>query len=450
MDAQAIQKASGVTDENLGRKTNAVSGEAIKARQLQGSVVTTEPFDNLRMTVQSQGQKVLSLIEQFYTEEKVLRLTGAQGGIEWVKVNQPEVQPDGSVRWINDVTSSMADFVVAEADYAGTLRQVMFDALSQISQRLPPEIALKLLRMAFEFSDLPNKAEIVQEIRRMTGEPDPNKEMSPEEQQQAQQQAQMQAEAMQIQREQAMAVLEEQRAKAREINARAEKALAEVESMRMGGDADLNARIEQAVTQVREQAATQIEQLSSQLAKMTASNEAAILKVRTDADTQQEVARIQANATVQVAEIERASDVTLQALTTRMEALSKLASEVQGTVSKLEKRSIEDDATDKAEAKVAAAAAPAQAAAPAAPADPAAAMPPMTINVSVGAGAGLAGGEIKKTVEIKKDKAGKVLGAEVTEVMTKVKKIAVDRDASGQISGASVTEDTPEGEPDGK
>ena len=48
LDAQTIQRVSGVNNENLGRQTNAVSGEAIKARQLQGSVGTTEPFDNLR------------------------------------------------------------------------------------------------------------------------------------------------------------------------------------------------------------------------------------------------------------------------------------------------------------------------------------------------------------------------------------------------------------------
>jgi hypothetical protein len=99
--AQSIQKSAGVGNENLGRQTNAISGEAIKARQLQGSVVTTEPFDNLRLATQIQGEKQLSLVEQFYTEEKVIRLTGSRGALQWVRINQPEVQPDGSVRWIN-------------------------------------------------------------------------------------------------------------------------------------------------------------------------------------------------------------------------------------------------------------------------------------------------------------------------------------------------------------
>jgi len=231
------------------------------------------------------------------------------------------MQADGSVRWINDITASMADFVVSEADYAGTLRQVMFDAMTQLSQRLPPELALKFLRMAFQFSDLPNKTEIVDELRRMTGEPDPARQQDPQEQQMAQQQAAMQQEAMQLQRESAMAALDEQQAKAREINARAEKLMAETEQLRMGAGAEAQGQLAAAVAQVREQAAAEIETLSNRLAKATADNTAALLKIKTDADTAHESARLQAEAKVRVAEIQRASDKALEKLNQRIDEL---------------------------------------------------------------------------------------------------------------------------------
>jgi len=327
-DAQSIQKNAGVTDENLGRKTNAISGEAIKARQMQGSVVLTEPFDNERYAVQAQGEKQTSNIEQFYTEEKVLRLTGSAGPLEWVKINQPEVQPDGSVRFLNDVTSSKADFIVSEADHAGTLRQVMFDSLNQIAQRLPPELALRLLQMAYEYSDLPNKDAIAEKIRSMTGEPKADGKMTPEEQAKAEQGAQMQAEAVQMQREQAMAVLEEQRAKSREINARAEKLLAEVEQIRLGaGQGVDDGRLAQAVAQVREEAASQIDDLSQKLAKATSTGERDILKIRTDADTAEQVARIQAEASVRSAEISADQDKTFKALMERLDTIETMFNE---------------------------------------------------------------------------------------------------------------------------
>lgn len=317
LDAQSIQKSAGVSNENLGRQTNAVSGEAIKARQLQGSVVTTEPFDNLRYAVQVQGEKQLSLSEQFYTEEKVIRLTGARGALEWVKVNQPEVQTDGSVRWINDITASQGDFVVAEQDYAGTLRQVMFDSLQNMAQRLPPELAMRMMIIAMEFSDLPNKDQISDELRRITGERDPNKEMTPEELQRQQEQMAMQAEALQMQREQAMTALEEGRAKVREINARAAK----LESEAAGSGEGMDPSVEAAIRHVQSQAAEQIDRLSAQLAKAQSELANRTMQIGRDADIKLETARIDADSRVRVAEIQAKSDKQIAALEQRFESI---------------------------------------------------------------------------------------------------------------------------------
>lgn len=312
LDAQSIQKSAGVSQENMGRQTNAVSGQAIKARQDQGSVVTTEPFDNLRFATQVSGEKQLSLSEQFYTEEKVIRLTGAKGAIEWVKINAPEQQPDGSVRFINDITASTADFVVSETDYAGTMRQVMFDALNQMAVRLPPDISLRLMTIAMEFSDLPNKDQVAEQFRKLTGERDENKPMTPEEQAQQESQMQAQAESLQMQRESAMAALDEQRAKVREINARAAKL--ESDAAMSGWNAQGTADMQSAIMQVRQEAAQEIDRLSEALRKAQADLANQTLRIRTDADTKLEVARIDANAKREVADIQAQSDRAIAAL----------------------------------------------------------------------------------------------------------------------------------------
>jgi len=315
LDAQSIQKSAGVSQENLGRQTNAVSGEAIKARQLQGSVVTTEPFDNLRLAVQIQGEKQLSLVEQFYTEEKVVRLTGAKGAIDWVKINQPELQADGSVRFINDITASAADFIVSEADYAGTMRQVMFDALNQLATRLPPEVALRLMTIAMDFSDLPNKDEVADQIRKLTGERDPNKPMTPEEAQQMQQQMQAQAEALEMQRQQAMLALQEQQAKVRELTAKAMKLEAEAQAAMAGdGGQQMQGEIQRAMAQVRAQADQEIERLTEALRKAQSELANRTMQIRSDADAKLEAARIEADAKVRMAEIQAASDQKIAAL----------------------------------------------------------------------------------------------------------------------------------------
>jgi hypothetical protein len=312
LDAQSIQQSVGVADENLGRQTNAVSGEAIKARQIQGSVVTTEPFDNLRFATQVQGQKHVSLTEQFYSAPKVIRLVGTKGAIEWVRVNEPEVAEDGSVRFLNDITASQSDFIVSEQDYAGTLRQVMFDALNNLAARLPPEVSLRLMTMAFEFSDLPNKDEIADQFRKLTGERDPNKEPTPEEQAQMQQQAQAQAEALQMQREQAITALEEQKAKVREINARAAKLEAEAQSQGNAQGAGLDLQTQAATSAEIERLTGELQRAQAELADQT-------LKINKDADTRIETARIETASREKVAEIQAASNERLASISRRME-----------------------------------------------------------------------------------------------------------------------------------
>jgi hypothetical protein len=323
LDAQSIQKSVGVNNENLGRQTNAVSGEAIKARQMQGSVSTTEPFDNLRYAVQTQGEKQLSLVEQFYSEAKVVRLTGSRGAIEWIKINQPEQMDDGSVRYINDITASMADFVVAEQDYAGTLRQVMFDGITAMAQRLPPEVALRLFVIAMEFSDLPNKDEISDAFRRITGDRDPNKEMTPEEAQQAEQQMQAQAEALQMQRESATLALEEQRAKVEKLNAEAAKIMSEAQ----GGNG-MEPEYEQALRQIQEQAAAKLEAMADQLRKVQMDAANKTMAINRDADVKIEAARIDASSRERVAEIQNAAAKQMDSLMARLDEMNKAMGEV--------------------------------------------------------------------------------------------------------------------------
>jgi len=181
-DVQHIRNVGGVTAENLGRQTNANSGKAITARQEQGGVVTTAPFDNMHFAMQLVGEMELSNVEQFYTDEKVVRILGDRGGAKYIELNK--MQDDGSV--LNDITKFQADFVISEQDYRSSLRQAMFESMFDIVGKLAvlnPQIALNMLDLVVEMADLPNKDELVQRIRQMNGMRDPDEEITPEQQQ---------------------------------------------------------------------------------------------------------------------------------------------------------------------------------------------------------------------------------------------------------------------------
>ena len=306
--AQSIQKTAGINNENLGRSTNAVSGAAIEARQTQGAVGTTEPFDNLRFAIQIQGEKQLSLIEQFYSEPKVVRLTGARGALDWLKINQPEPQPDGSVRYLNDITASQADFVVSEQDYSGTMRQHMAESLNTMAAKLPPELAMRLLRISIEFSDLPNRKEIVEEIRKLTGEQDPNKKLTPEEQQAQQQQGQQQAESLQMHQQQTTLMMEEQKAKVAKLHAEAQKIMSE---------SGASQAIDQGAMHLQSQAAEQIDQLAQQLAKA----QLELANKLQESTTRLEIARMDNDAKLRIAEISALSSASIADLEAKMTLL---------------------------------------------------------------------------------------------------------------------------------
>jgi uncharacterized protein YheU (UPF0270 family) len=178
-NVQHIRNVSGITAENLGRQTNASSGVAITARQEQGSVSTTQMFDNLRYAVQLVGEIELSNVEQFYTEQKVVRITGEKGQPKYEEINVPD--ENGNI--INDITQFQTDFVVSEQDFRSTLRQAMFESLFDITGRLAqmnPQVALNLLDLVVDMADLPNKQQLVDRIRSINGQADPDAEESPE------------------------------------------------------------------------------------------------------------------------------------------------------------------------------------------------------------------------------------------------------------------------------
>ncbi len=213
-----IQQVGGVTDELLGRTTNAVSGIAVQKRQEQGSLATNKPFDNLRLACQMQGELQLSLLEQFCDQKKTFRITNMRGSPEYLAIN------DGLPE--NEITRTKADFVISEADWRATMRQAAAEQLMDMISKMPPQVGMMLLDLAVESMDLPNREEIAKRIRSVTGQVDPDEtEPTPE----MMQQEQAKQEAAMFQKEMAMTELAGKKADVDKKVADAKRALAAAE-----------------------------------------------------------------------------------------------------------------------------------------------------------------------------------------------------------------------------
>lgn len=217
-DIAFSQTASGVTDELQGKETNAQSGIAVQRRQEQGMMSTAKLFDNLRLSFQVEGEKVLSLIEQYFDEQKIFRITNERGTPEFVTIN------DGLPE--NDIVRTKADFVVFESEWRASIRQAQAEKLAEMMQNMPPEVSIVLMDLVVEAMDIPNAEEIVKRIRQINGQRDPDAtEMTPEEMQAEQ----AKAEQQQMQKQMLEAELRTKLAEAGKTEAEMEEAMAKAE-----------------------------------------------------------------------------------------------------------------------------------------------------------------------------------------------------------------------------
>lgn len=216
----AIRTGSGITGENRGLDTNAVSGKAVNAKQEQGSLLTHELFDHALLARQIEGEITLSLIEQFMTQPKVIAVAGERAKFEHIAIN--EVDPVTGQK-TNDVTARASRFVIGEQAWNRSLAESAFQETMQLLSQLAPvapNVVMAVLDLVFEFHpSLPNKQAMLQRIRQVTGQQDPDGKMTPEQEQAKQQQEAMAKAQFEAQMAQLQADIKEAQAKGVKLEA---------------------------------------------------------------------------------------------------------------------------------------------------------------------------------------------------------------------------------------
>lgn len=183
-DKSYMREVSGVTTENMGGPSNAISGVAVANRAAQGQVVSAEVFDNYSMALQTLGEIKLAVAEQFVTEEKSIRVLNSKGAPEFTIINST----DEAGNPLNPITESRHDFKIVIQDFRETARQAASADLIELFKQLAPvapELVAGCVDLLVESSDAPQAEEIAKRLRAMTGAKRDDEEMTPEEKQQA-------------------------------------------------------------------------------------------------------------------------------------------------------------------------------------------------------------------------------------------------------------------------
>lgn len=206
---------SGVNEGMLGHTPQNISGKVVESKKQAGQSQLQIPFDNLERTRMFLGRIVLSIIQDYFTEERVLRYTASDApDDEELIMNQ--VTAAGQI--VNDVSLGRYDVVVStrpkqdvETDYQ--FAELM--ALKQVGVLIPDWHII-------EKSHVENRYQIAEETKKLAG-----MSPSPEEVELAQLNQQIDIET----RKQELAKLQQDTAK---VQAETQKVIAETNDIATG------------------------------------------------------------------------------------------------------------------------------------------------------------------------------------------------------------------------
>ena len=238
-EAKAEIDAVGYNAAASGKDTRAMSGVALKEREISGNTELAPMFDVLKHLDKRVYRKVWNRIKQYWTAEKWIRVTDDPQSIQWVGLNIKDPQTGQTM---NDMTVLDVDIVISDAPDAVTMQVEEFTAMSEMIKSgfpMPPKAVImawpygnkeQILKMMDEGQKLPPQVE--EQMQKMQEE---GKKLAEENQQlkadrsieqakasadmQAKQadlqlRAQIQSEELRLEREKAEAQIALERAKA--------------------------------------------------------------------------------------------------------------------------------------------------------------------------------------------------------------------------------------------
>ena len=165
---ESIKTISGVSDSMQGFDREDVAAKAIQAKRQAGSTNLIKPLDSLARTDFIIARNVLDIVQEFYTEERLMTIVHdeATGETETFVVNQPNPNPpvEGDENpyeeIINDLTVGEYDVVVSSVPRRETLEDSQFEQavnLRELGVQLPDSVLV-------DSSRLLNKKDILKQM----------------------------------------------------------------------------------------------------------------------------------------------------------------------------------------------------------------------------------------------------------------------------------------------
>ena len=155
-----IKSISGVTDYMMGSAREDVSAKAVALNQSRGAMNMAGPSDSLQRTDFILARNVLDLVQEFYSEPRVMNIVANRltGDSEEVSINQPDPYT-GAI--LHDLTIGEYDVIVSNTPSRETLEDSQFEqavSLRELGVNIPDETLI-------ENSRLNRRSDIIKQMR---------------------------------------------------------------------------------------------------------------------------------------------------------------------------------------------------------------------------------------------------------------------------------------------
>jgi hypothetical protein len=169
--AMLLEQATGINEAMMGQRGPETSGIAIQSRQFAAQQQLSVPLDNLARTRHLLAGRMLEIIQAFYDEPRILRITETDDRGRPITQSLPVNMPfeDGSGVF-NDLTLGEYDVVVTEQPMQITFENSQFVQVMEMMEKGAPIPWPFVLR----YSNLAHKQEMIDAMERQAQEkPDP-------------------------------------------------------------------------------------------------------------------------------------------------------------------------------------------------------------------------------------------------------------------------------------
>lgn len=151
-----IKNISGVSDYQTGFAREDVAAKAVKFNQARGTTNLAPVLDNLNRTDTLLAERILDIIQRFYSEPRLINITGTGLGVEDQQMVVNEITPEGEI--LNDLTLGEYSVIVTSEPERDNYEDTQFDQ----AVRLRTEVGVQIPdSVIIETSKLRNKAEIL-------------------------------------------------------------------------------------------------------------------------------------------------------------------------------------------------------------------------------------------------------------------------------------------------